>query len=53
LGLTLVRRIVEAHQGRITVESAPGRGARFTIFLPVEPSEAGGAAPGGRIPLEA
>src|SRR6185436_1457852 len=54
LGLTLVRRIVEAHHGRITVESAPGRGAQFTIWLPVEASEAGGAAPpGGRIPLEA
>lgn len=34
LGLPTVRRIVEAHGGRIEVESAPGRGTRFTISLP-------------------
>lgn len=34
LGLPTVRRIVEAHGGRIEVESAPGRGTRFTIALP-------------------
>lgn len=35
LGLTIVRHIVEAHRGRVQVESAPGRGSRFTILLPV------------------
>jgi len=33
LGLPTVRRIVEAHGGRIAVDSAPGRGTRFTISL--------------------
>jgi signal transduction histidine kinase len=35
LGLTLANRIVELHRGRITVDSAPGEGAAFTITLPV------------------
>jgi len=36
LGLTLVRRIiVEYHHGRIRLESAPGKGTRFLITLPV------------------
>ena len=36
LGLTLVRHIAEAHGGRVTVESEPGRGSTFTIHLPVD-----------------
>ena len=34
LGLALVNHIVEAHHGRVSVESAPGRGSRFAIWLP-------------------
>jgi signal transduction histidine kinase len=34
VGLALVRHIAEAHGGRVTVESAPGRGSRFTLWLP-------------------
>lgn len=34
LGLALVRQIVDAHRGEITVESEPGRGATFTVHLP-------------------
>lgn len=34
LGLYIVRNLVEAHGGRIWVESEQGRGARFTVALP-------------------
>jgi heavy metal sensor kinase len=35
LGLSLVKWIVDRHQGRIDVLSDPGRGSTFTIWLPV------------------
>lgn len=34
LGLALVRAMVEAHGGRVTVESREGKGSRFTVILP-------------------
>jgi signal transduction histidine kinase len=34
LGLAIVRKIVEAHGGRVEVESAPGRGSAFLVTLP-------------------
>jgi PAS domain S-box-containing protein len=39
LGLALVKKIVVLHGGRIEVHSKPGKGTRFSIFLPVNPIE--------------
>ncbi len=36
IGLSLVKQIVEAHGGRISVRSVPGVGSAFTLHLPVE-----------------
>jgi signal transduction histidine kinase len=39
IGLSIVKHIVEAHGGRVLVESAPGQGSRFVIELPMNPIE--------------
>jgi len=39
-GLPTARRIVEEHGGRLTVESEPGRGSRFSVLLPIRSAEA-------------
>ena len=36
IGLSIVKHVVEAHGGRVLVESAAGRGSRFVIELPVQ-----------------
>ena len=40
LGLFVVRNIVEAHGGKITLESAPGAGCKFVIQLPLDTAAA-------------
>jgi len=35
LGLALVKHVIEAHKGRIQLESSPGQGSVFTLFLPI------------------
>jgi len=39
LGLAIVRRLVEAHGGKIWVESEVGRGSNFLFLLPLTQSQ--------------
>ncbi len=39
LGLPIVHRAIEAHRGVVLVDSAPGRGTRFTVLLPYDQSD--------------
>lgn len=43
LGLPMVQRIAEAHQGRVEVASTPGVGSTFRLLLPVKHSDRSGA----------
>jgi signal transduction histidine kinase len=36
LGLAFVKAVAERHAGRVTVESMPGRGSRFALWVPAE-----------------
>jgi signal transduction histidine kinase len=51
LGLATVKRIIDAHDGRIEVRSVAGSGCRFTFEMPREPDGEGPAAPAHR-PVE-
>jgi signal transduction histidine kinase len=39
LGLSIAHDLVAAHGGRLEAESTPGLGSRFTVWLPLPPSE--------------
>ncbi|HEY0371057.1 MAG TPA: GAF domain-containing sensor histidine kinase [Thermoanaerobaculia bacterium] len=46
LGLSLTRNFVELHHGRIEVQSKPGHGSTFTLYLPIDFAVAVAAASG-------
>ncbi|HEV7574332.1 MAG TPA: ATP-binding protein [Thermoanaerobaculia bacterium] len=45
LGLSLTRNFVELHHGRIEVQSVPGEGSCFTLYLPVDYDAAAATLP--------
>lgn len=53
LGLSMCKEIIQAHQGRIRVESAPGRGTAFTLMLPAAQSTAESAPSAAALPSQA
>jgi two-component system, OmpR family, phosphate regulon sensor histidine kinase PhoR len=38
LGLAIVKHIMQAHNGKVTVESKPGKGSTFTLHIPITSS---------------
>ncbi len=48
LGLSIARRLIEMHGGRLGLESAPGEGSIFHFTLPTERNPSALAASGGR-----
>jgi signal transduction histidine kinase len=47
LGLSLVKRIAEAHGGKVTVSSVPGQGATFTLHFPAAAADPSPVQPHG------
>jgi len=40
LGMAVVQSVAKAHGGRVTIQSQPGQGSRFTLHIPFAPVEA-------------
>jgi signal transduction histidine kinase len=40
LGLAVTRRIVESHNGKVALSTVPGKGATFSVILPIDPAAA-------------
>ncbi|HEY7215083.1 MAG TPA: HAMP domain-containing sensor histidine kinase, partial [Thermoanaerobaculia bacterium] len=53
LGLAIVRHIVDAHGGKVTLESRPGEGSTFAIHLPIDAPEPSAIAAPHERPSEA
>ncbi len=53
LGLAIVKHIASRHRGALTIDSTPGEGSVFTVYLPVTQPEADRAASSGDPPQSA
>lgn len=49
LGLAIVKHIVNRHRGGLTVESAPGKGAKFTAYFPLAAPKGAAGTRDGRV----
>jgi two-component system phosphate regulon sensor histidine kinase PhoR len=43
LGLAIVKHILNRHRGALDIDSTPGEGSIFTVFLPMAPPSGGSA----------
>jgi signal transduction histidine kinase len=43
VGLSIVKSLVQAHNGRVWLESTPGAGSKFTVLLPIKRTQPMGA----------
>jgi signal transduction histidine kinase len=50
LGLAIVKSFIEAHGGKVSVRSAPGAGAKFTMSLPLRTTLVPAVTPAGPTP---
>ena len=48
LGLSIAHRIIDQHRGKIQMESTPGQGTLFTLWLPISQEEDDGNHPDRR-----